>query len=133
MTFEMIDISKLKRGKISPKTYFYKVLKHSFGMKKRYNLPKIIGNEIRLWTIGIVFKQPATISQIHGYINNLGRGYDYKAVHKQVMFLKEQGVVGLEKKEDKQGRPVYVTGKDVEFFKKFKSFLRLMVKLKVIK
>jgi len=70
---------------------------------------EILDNFIRNSILGIIYKEPATISFLHKNIKKKNENlYDYKAIYKQVMILKSEGYVELNKQIKKQGKPVYV-------------------------
>jgi len=82
---------------------------------EKQQLIKILSTMIRLEILNKVAKQPTTISELYKQIKYPdGKPYDYKAIHKQVDFLEELGLVKLNELKDKQGkqkqgRPVVVS------------------------
>ena len=64
---------------------------------------------IRLEILHGVAQTPKTISELHESIKYPdGAKFDYKAIHKQIILLKDYGLIYLKQAKKKQGRPIMV-------------------------
>lgn len=89
-------------------------------------LRKILNNKIRFYIL-LYFKEKSltvllktfkkgfarvpviTITELHSLINEeLKTDYSYKAVHKQLIFLKGEKLIKFRQEKHQQGRPIYV-------------------------
>ena len=76
---------------------------------EKINEIKELYNPIQRQILLLVCIRSRTISELHREIKNeKGKNYDYKAIYKQVKYLKKNNFIKLQKDKNEQGKPVKV-------------------------